>query len=67
MYWPVAAIRQVLPEGWNLDADGRTRILRQQGQTIIVVTHETPTRTRFVHEREGYALTVDSIPQKEAP
>lgn len=67
MYWPTAAIRQALPDGWTLqEADERTRSLWHQGQRIAVATQESPTRARLLHERDGYALTIDSVFSQDA-
>ena len=66
-YWPVAAIAQALPAGWTVEAEQQTRVLRQQGQTVVTITRESPTRTRFVHAREGYSLTINSFLLKDVP
>src|SRR6218665_2628843 len=70
-WWPVAAIRGALPEGWHLDqADGQ-RLLRP-GDTPCIrlryaeATAEDPAGERWIelsNDIEGYALTIESKAQ----
>lgn len=67
-WWPVAAIRAALPEGWNLDQGEGVRVLRRGEDICMRLRYAAPTAEDPAGERwielsntvEGYALTIES-------
>lgn len=68
MLWPIAEIAAVLPSGWTLTRDAlHQRMLRQNGETIIVVIYPAPNLAELVQLREGYRIRVESRTLGVAP
>ncbi|QIY81741.1 DUF3261 domain-containing protein [Chromobacterium violaceum] len=65
-YWPLSALRAVLPPGWTLDEENGARVLRQNGEEALRVTSQASPAWRghseLTNRREGYRLSIDSAP-----
>ncbi|HXU93864.1 MAG TPA: DUF3261 domain-containing protein [Gallionella sp.] len=70
-YWPMAAIRTVLPQDWSLDDEAGVRILRYQGKPMLLVHYSVEPRWQGRAELdnilEGYRLTIESSELGDAP
>lgn len=60
--WPAAAIRAALPAGWSFDATPALRQLRQGSETVAEIRFPDAATTLFVQHRDGYRLTIRSLP-----
>jgi len=69
MYWPLPALRAVLPPGWHVEQTGGVRRLFDAERALINIecTTADPWQGRcvFEHQIDGYRLTLDS--QLETP
>jgi hypothetical protein len=60
--WPSAAIRAALTQGWTLDADEQTRVLRQDGEPVIQIRYIDGIRdVELRNLREDYRLSIRSL------
>jgi Protein of unknown function (DUF3261) len=66
--WPLAAIRQALPAGWEIQQQGLTRTLSLQGEPVMVINYSSDSRTapwsgkmELNNLRYHYRLTIESI------
>jgi hypothetical protein len=60
--WPASAIRAALPAGWSLDTTPDLRQLRQGSETVAEVRFPDAATTLFVQYRDGYRLTIRTLP-----
>ncbi|MFZ6649486.1 DUF3261 domain-containing protein [Undibacterium sp. TJN25] len=64
VYWPAAAIRPALSEGWSLDETPDSRSLSHSGKLVVMVSYRTtPDRTGIVileNRVDGYRLQIES-------
>jgi hypothetical protein len=63
--WPLAAIRQALPTGWEIEQQGLRRTLLLQGEPVMVINYSTPTpwngKVELNNLRYRYRLTIESV------
>lgn len=63
-YWPIAALRAALPEGWTLDDADQRRQLRHAEQLVLSIRYDAVPRwtgTAELDNRvEGYRLSIAS-------
>lgn len=67
--WPAEAIRAALPAGWTLDADARTRVLRDHGEPRLTIAYGVAVDAplgpvTLSNLAEGYALEIESRVQQ---
>ncbi len=64
VYWPVAAIKAVLPQDWSLDEEVGMRTLRYRGKPMLLVHYNDELRwqgrAELDNRLEGYRLTIES-------
>ena len=66
--WPLASIRAALPAGWQVDEDGDTRTLSNDGVAVAVIRRSGVDVIEFDQRRSHYRLTIVSRPAgKVAP
>lgn len=69
-YWPAAAIRATLPQGWSLDEEAGIRTLRHLGKPALLMRYSTEPhwlgRTELDNKLEGYRLTIESVAPGDA-
>ena len=69
VYWPAAAIRQVLPPDWTLLDVGPTRTLSFQQLPEVVVNYSAAPawtgRAELDNRAEGYSLVIESAVQDD--
>ncbi len=65
--WPLTAIRAALPDGWSVDtlAGTATRRLRTGQELVAEVSYPDDVTTVFVQYRDGYRLTIRTLPTGE--
>lgn len=67
-YWPSAAIRAVLPAGWQLDDTSTMRTLLQNGDTKVRISYNNSPHWQGAAEldnlAEGYRLRIESAVQE---
>lgn len=63
--WPLAAIQQALPAGWEIEQKGLRRTLLLQGKPVMVINYSTPSpwggKVDLTNLRYRYRLTIESI------
>ncbi|MEO6919765.1 MAG: DUF3261 domain-containing protein [Collimonas sp.] len=66
--WPLAAIRQALPAGWEIRQQGLTRTLSLQGEQVMVITYSSDSKSapwrgkmELNNLRYHYRLTIESV------
>ena len=64
--WPVDAIRAVLPAGWSVRDDGKTRELLQGEQVWLSLTRLDANHWRLDNRAEGYQLEIASTAAETA-
>lgn len=62
VYWPAAAIRAVLPAGWQLDDAPERRQLRHDGELVVDVRYPSPARVELERPGQGLSLLIESTP-----
>ncbi|MGO4332300.1 DUF3261 domain-containing protein, partial [Cupriavidus sp. M-11] len=60
--WPVQAIAAALPPGWRLDAEAGRRVLRAGGEVVAEIRYPDPQTIEFEQYRDGYRLTIRTLP-----
>lgn len=64
MYAPVQALRQVLPQGWQLEEKDNVRTLSHGSSPVLLIHYASDTRwsgrNRMENRMEGYTLTIES-------
>jgi len=63
--WPVDAIRQALPAGWEIRQQGLRRTLSLQGEPVMVIDYSTALpwggKIELTNLRYHYHLTIESV------
>ncbi|AIY41880.1 hypothetical protein LT85_2722 [Collimonas arenae] len=66
--WPLAAIRQALPAGWDIQQQGLTRTLSLQGEPVMIITYSSDSKTApwngkmvLNNLRYHYRLTIETV------
>jgi hypothetical protein len=62
VHWPLAAIRAALPEGWSVDMEGASRILRLHDAIVVRVDYPAPGTAELDNLAAGYRLRLDAWP-----
>jgi hypothetical protein len=69
--WPLAAIREALPPGWQIEQQGLRRTLSLQGEPVMVIDYSAPTpwdgKVELNNLRYHYHLTIESVSDAAAP
>jgi len=69
--WPLAAIREALPPGWQIEQQGLRRTLSLQGEPVMVIDYSAPTpwdgKVELNNLRYHYHLTIESASDAAAP
>lgn len=65
--WPVAAVRAVLPAGWQVVEQGSERRLEHAGRAWLVLVQGDDGHQRLRNLAEGYALDIQSAPLDTNP
>lgn len=69
--WPLAAIREALPTGWQIEQQGLRRTLSLQGEPVMVIDYSAPTpwdgKVELNNLRYHYRLTIESVSDAAAP
>jgi uncharacterized protein YfaS (alpha-2-macroglobulin family) len=69
--WPLAAIREALPPGWQIEQQGLRRTLSLQGEPVMVIDYSAPTpwdgKVELNNLRYHYHLTIESFSDAAAP
>mgnify|MGYP001150737533 CR=1 FL=1 len=69
--WPLAAIREALPAGWQIEQQGLRRTLSLQGEPVMVIDYSAPTpwdgKVELNNLRYHYRLTIESVSDAAAP
>lgn len=63
-YWPLAALRARLPDGWTLDERDAERELSWRGRPVVRIRYQGASRVsgtaELHHLQHGYAIVIDS-------
>jgi hypothetical protein len=63
--WPIEVIAGALPSDWNIDENGRKRILRLRGEPVMIIEYSAEPRWRgkieLVNLRYQYRLAIESV------
>ena len=59
-YWPLAAIRSALPEGWSASEHEDQRSLDKDGVRIVSIRHVSPNQVELQQHSLGYSLRIES-------
>ncbi|GAB2502211.1 DUF3261 domain-containing protein [Arenimonas alkanexedens] len=62
VFWPVEALREALPDGWTLATSGDERTLSDAHAVVARVAQPAPNQRVLRQLREGYVLTIESVP-----
>lgn len=62
VYWPMAAIKERLPDGWLIAESPGSRRLMQGGELVVTVVYPAPDHARLRQRRQGYVLDIHSVP-----
>lgn len=65
-FWPAAAVRAALPEGWAWVDTAAGQALQQAGQARLVMQRPGANIVEIVNWAEGYRLLIESQPQEGA-
>lgn len=60
VYWPAAAIRAALPQGWRLEESGGHRLLRKGDSVVATVDYPEPQRAHLEQRALDYTLDIAS-------
>ena len=63
-FWPAAAVRAALPEGWSWVETAAGQALQQGGQARLVMQRPGANIVEIVNLAEGYRLLIESQPQE---
>jgi hypothetical protein len=61
VFWPLTALRAVLPPGWRIEQTDGVRRLRHGSSEVLRVEYPDVRTARLVHNLRGYRLDVQSI------
>lgn len=59
-YWPLAAIRAALPDGWSASEHEGERSLDKDGVRIVSIRHVSPNQVELQQHSLGYSLRIES-------
>lgn len=67
VYWPLAALRGHLPEGWTLEAEAQRRRLLHEGREVLSIAFEPQgvdgEKIELINQAESYRLLIESKSQ----